>query len=106
MASNPNCSTSIPTVPLPHGLMPFVPKAGEVLSKKKVLCVRFDHHMKDILWVWVDYARLKVRLDLVYSTLEVVNVRLKKIEDNIQVIARDFELVEDGLEELHSLVYR
>ncbi|ERN18245.1 hypothetical protein AMTR_s00055p00096110 [Amborella trichopoda] len=93
MASNSNGSTSIPIIPVlpPYGEMPFVSKVEEVLSKTKV---------------WSDYECLKVRLDLVCSTLEVVNVRLTKIEDTIQRIARDFEIVDDGLEELHSSVYR
>ncbi|ERN07616.1 hypothetical protein AMTR_s00157p00081450 [Amborella trichopoda] len=79
MASNPNGSTSIPIVPPSHGEMPFVYKAKEVLSKTELFCVRFDRHMKDILWVWVDYECLK--------------------------IAHDFEVVEDGHEELRSSVY-
>ncbi|ERN18982.1 hypothetical protein AMTR_s00194p00034590 [Amborella trichopoda] len=108
MASNSNTSTSIPitVIPPPYGEMPFISKAEEVLLKIEVFCLRFDRLMKDILWVWSDYERLKVRLDLVCSTLEVVNARLTKIEDTIQRIARDFEVVEDGLEELRSSIYR
>ncbi|ERN12926.1 hypothetical protein AMTR_s00050p00213390 [Amborella trichopoda] len=37
---------------------------------------------------------------------EVFCVRLMKIEDNIQRVARDFEMVEDGFEDLRSSVYR
>ncbi|ERN05095.1 hypothetical protein AMTR_s00053p00145300 [Amborella trichopoda] len=102
MASNPNGSTFNPIVPPPHGEMLFVSKAEEVLSKTEVFCVRFDCHMEDKLRVWADYEGLKVRLDLVCSTLEVVNARLTKIEDTIQW----FEVVADGLEELCSLVYK
>ncbi|ERN18989.1 hypothetical protein AMTR_s00194p00045210 [Amborella trichopoda] len=108
MASNSNSSTSIPIIliPPPYGEMSFISKAEEVLLKMEVFCLRFDRLMKDILRVWCDYESLKVRLDLVCSTLEVVNARLTKIEDTIQHIARDFEVVEDGLEELRSSVYR
>ncbi|XP_011624458.1 uncharacterized protein LOC105420884, partial [Amborella trichopoda] len=41
-----------------------------------------------------------VPLDLVCFSLEIVNAKLTKIEDTIQLIVRDFEAVEDGLEEL------
>ncbi|ERN18972.1 hypothetical protein AMTR_s00194p00017210 [Amborella trichopoda] len=80
MASNSNSSTSTPIIPIPppYGELPFISKAEEVLSKTEV------------------------RLDLVCSTLENVNATLTKIEDTIQRIARDFEVVEDGLEELRS----
>ncbi|ERN18984.1 hypothetical protein AMTR_s00194p00038350 [Amborella trichopoda] len=84
MASNSNSTTSIPIVHITpsYGEFPFISKAEEVLSKTEV------------------------RLDLVCSTLEDVNATLTKIEDTIQRIARDFDVVEDGLEELRSTVYR
>ncbi|ERN00082.1 hypothetical protein AMTR_s00105p00144140 [Amborella trichopoda] len=40
------------------------------------------------------------------SETEVFYVRVTKIEDNIQWVAHDFEVVEDGLKELRSSVYR
>ncbi|ERM97753.1 hypothetical protein AMTR_s04586p00003770 [Amborella trichopoda] len=87
MASNSYGTTSIPIILVPpsYGEMPFISKAEEV---------------------WFDYEPLQVPLDLVCSTLEVVNAKLTKIEDTIQCIVRDFEAVEDGLEELRSSVYR
>ncbi|ERN02268.1 hypothetical protein AMTR_s05072p00003320, partial [Amborella trichopoda] len=83
MASNSYGTTSIPIILVPpsYGEMPFISK------------------------VWFDYEPLQVPLDLVCSTLEVVNAKLTKIEDTIQRIVRDFEAVEDGLEELRSSVY-
>ncbi|ERM93797.1 hypothetical protein AMTR_s01929p00010140 [Amborella trichopoda] len=108
MASNSYGTTSIPIilVPPPYGEMPFISKAEEVFSKTEVFYLRFDHLMKDKLQVLFDYEPLQVPLDLVCSTLEVVNAKLTKIEDTIQRIVRDFEAVEDGLEELRSSVYR
>ncbi|ERN10770.1 hypothetical protein AMTR_s00027p00208860 [Amborella trichopoda] len=107
MTSNSNGSTSIPIIPVPppYREMPIVSKAEEVLSKTDVFCLRFDSLMKDTLQVWSDYERLEVRLDLICSSLEDVNAKLTKIEDTIQRIARDFEVVEDDLEELRSSVY-
>ncbi|ERM97166.1 hypothetical protein AMTR_s00511p00012860, partial [Amborella trichopoda] len=83
MASNSYGTTSIPIilVPPPCGEMPFISKAEEVFSKTEV------------------------PLNLVCSSLEIVNAKLTKVEDTIQRIVRDFEAVEDGLEELRSSVY-
>ncbi|ERN04136.1 hypothetical protein AMTR_s00077p00066660 [Amborella trichopoda] len=108
MALNYNGSASISIIPVPppHEEMPYVSKAKEVLLKTKVFCLRFDQLIKDILQVWSDYERFKVHLDLVCPTLEVVNSRHTKIEDTMQRIGCDFKVVEDGLEELRSLVYR
>ncbi|ERN18988.1 hypothetical protein AMTR_s00194p00044040 [Amborella trichopoda] len=85
MASNSNSSISIPIIPIPppYGELPFISKAEEVLSKTEVFCLMFDRLMKYILRVWSDYERLKVRLDLVCSTLEVVNTTLTKNDDTI-----------------------
>ncbi|ERN18983.1 hypothetical protein AMTR_s00194p00036150 [Amborella trichopoda] len=95
MASNSNSSIAIPIIPIPppHGELPFISEAEEVLSKTEVFCLMFDRLMKDIFWAWSDYECLKVLLDLVCSTLEVVNATLTKIEDTNERIARDFKVV-------------